>query len=70
MSFSFFIKVRYRWVFLLSFVKKPDGDIRICIDMQIPNTAIKRVHHPMPTLNETPEKLERANINEATIKLF
>ena len=29
---------------LLTSAKKLDGDTRICVDMQIPNTTIERVH--------------------------
>ena len=30
--------------------------------MRIPNTAIKRVHHPVPTLHETLEKLKGTTV--------
>ena len=30
--------------------------------MRIPNTAIKRVHHPVPALHETLEKLKGATV--------
>ena len=34
------------WVSLLVSVKKPHGETRVCVNMGIPNTAIRRVHHP------------------------
>ena len=33
-------------------VPKPDGDIRICVDMRRANEAIERERHPIPTIEE------------------
>ena len=41
--------------------KKPD-EIRICVDMRMPNKAIKRTRHIMPTVNDILMRL-----NEATV---
>ena len=54
------------WVSPLVSSKKPDGDTRVCVNMQIPNTAIKRVHYPVPILHETLEKLKGATIFSKT----
>ena len=33
-------------------VPKKDGQVRICVDMRQPNEAIRRVRHPIPTVND------------------
>ena len=33
-------------------VPKQDEQIRLCVDMQAANTAIKRVCHPIPTVRD------------------
>ena len=38
-------------------VEKPNGDVRICIDMRQPNQAIIREHHPVPTVEETIQEM-------------
>ncbi|PFX23104.1 Uncharacterized protein K02A2.6 [Stylophora pistillata] len=40
------------WISSLVVVSKPDGDIRVCVDMRRINGAIKRVRHPIPTIEE------------------
>ena len=37
-----------------------NDDVRIAVDIQKPNTAIKRTHHPIPTIDETFEKFINA----------
>ena len=37
-----------------------NDDVRIVVDMQKPNTAIKQTHHPIPTIDETFEKFINA----------
>ena len=37
------------WVQPIVAVPKKDGNVRICVDMRLPNEAIKRVRHPIPT---------------------
>ena len=34
-------------------VEKPNGDIRICLDMRQANQAILKEKHPVPTVEET-----------------
>ena len=38
------------WVSPLVVVPKPDGDIRVCVDMRRAKEAIKRERHPIPTI--------------------
>lgn len=39
------------WVNPLVVVPKPNGDIRLCVDMQRANQAIVRERHPIPTVD-------------------
>ena len=40
------------WVSSLVIVKKPNGNIRICLDPQPLNLALKNSHYPVPTLTD------------------
>ena len=40
------------WVSPLVVVPKPDGDIRICVDMRRVNEATERERYPIPTIEE------------------
>ncbi|XP_033758102.1 uncharacterized protein K02A2.6-like [Pecten maximus] len=40
------------WVSPVIVVPKPDGDIRLCVDMRQANKAIVRERHPIPTVDE------------------
>ncbi|KAK4328257.1 hypothetical protein Pmani_001375 [Petrolisthes manimaculis] len=40
------------WVSPLVTAPKPNGDIRICADLRIANKAVKRTHHPIPTVEQ------------------
>ena len=40
------------WVSPLVVVLKPDGDIRVCVDMRRANEAIEKERHPIPTIKE------------------
>ena len=52
------------WVSPLLAVPKPKtvDDIRIVVDMRKPNAAIKRIHHPIPTVDETFEKFNQCTV--------
>ena len=50
------------WVSPLVAVPKPNGDIRVCIDMRQANSAIVRERHPIPTIEETLQELQGATI--------
>ena len=50
------------WVSPLVAVPKPNGDVRVCVDMRRANEAIQRERHPIPTVDEILHDL-----NEATI---
>ena len=40
------------WISPLVIVHKPNGDIRVCLDSRIINTAIERERHPLNTIEE------------------
>ena len=48
------------WVNSLVVVEKADGKLRICLDPRDLNTAIKRPHYPMPTLDDALSKMAGA----------
>ena len=52
------------WVSSLLAVPKPKtvDDVRIVVDMQKPNTAIQRTHHPIPTGDEAFEKFNQCTL--------
>ena len=40
------------WISPLIIIPKPDGDIRVCVDMRRANEAIVRERHPIPSVEE------------------
>lgn len=48
------------WVNSMTVVRKPNGDLRICLDPRDLNKAIKREHFNLPTLDEITVKLAGA----------
>lgn len=48
------------WVSNIVLVEKPDGQLRLCIDPQHLNKAIKRSHFQLPTLDEITSNLSGA----------
>lgn len=48
------------WVNSMTVVRKPNGDLRICLDPQDLNLAIKREHFSLPTLEDITVKLSGA----------
>lgn len=45
------------WVNSMTVVRKPNGDLRLCLDPKDLNKAIKREYFPLPTLDEITAKL-------------
>ncbi|CAB4007251.1 Hypothetical predicted protein [Paramuricea clavata] len=50
------------WVLPIVAVPKKDGQVRICVDMRLANEAIRRVRHPIPTVNDVSFALNGAKI--------
>ena len=48
------------WVSPITAVPKKDGGVRICVDMRQANEAIRRVRHPIPTVDDVSFKLNGA----------
>ena len=45
------------WVSSVVVVPKQNNNIRLCVDMRVANTAIKRTRHPIPTLESVSMEL-------------
>ena len=51
------------WVSPVVCVPKRSGvDIRLCIDMRVANTSVKRVRHPIPTIDELLQDMNSSKI--------
>ena len=48
------------WVSPIVVVPKKDGNVRLCVDMRMANEAIKRVRHPIPTVEDISLELNGA----------
>ena len=51
-----------KWVNPIVVVRKPNGDVRICLDPVDLNKAVKREHYPLKTVEEV-----AASMSEATV---
>ncbi|KXJ06970.1 Transposon Tf2-6 polyprotein [Exaiptasia diaphana] len=52
------------WVSSLTTVRKQNGDIRLCIDPQPLNIALKRCHYPLPTIEDLLPELSQAKLDQ------
>ena len=50
------------WVSSVLAVPKKDGSVRICLDPKDLNTAIKRSHYPLPTVEDVTSRLTNAKV--------
>ena len=50
------------WVSPVLVVPKPNGDIRLCVDMRQANKAIVREQHPIPTVDEILYKMNGSEV--------
>ena len=50
------------WVSSVLAVPKKDGSVRICLDPKDLNTAIKRSHYPLPTVDDVTSLLTKAKV--------
>ena len=50
------------WVSSLVLVKKPNGKLRVCIDPQPLNKALKRSHYPLPVIDDLLPDLSKAKV--------
>ena len=50
------------WVSSVTFLRKPNGEVRVCLDPSNLNKAIIREHHKAMTVEEIPHELARATV--------
>ena len=50
------------WVSQVSITTKSNGDLRICLDPHFLNTAVKREHYPMNTIEEIATRMPKAKV--------
>ena len=50
------------WVNQMAVVEKPNGKLRICIDPQTLNVALKREHYRLPVLDDILPELRKAQV--------
>ena len=49
------------WVNSMTYVRKPSGAVRICLDPRNLNEAIQREHYPMPTFEQVAARMPNAS---------
>ena len=50
------------WASPIVVAPKPNGDVRLCVDMRVANTAIQRERLPIPTVDEALEDLNGSTV--------
>jgi hypothetical protein len=50
------------WVSPLVVIPKKDRTVRLCVDMRMPNCAIKREGHPTPTVDDLIHEMNGAKV--------
>lgn len=50
------------WISPLVVVAKDNGDVRLCVDMRRANEAVRRVQHPIPTVEEVLQDLNDSTV--------
>lgn len=50
------------WVSPIVVAPKPNGDIRLCVDMRQANQAIIRERYPIPAVDEILQNLNRSSV--------
>ena len=50
------------WISPLVTIPKKNGDVRLCVDMRMPNQAIQRERHPTPTVDDLVDALNGASV--------
>ena len=50
------------WISPVVTVPKKNGDVRLCIDMRQVNTAVERIKHPIPTIDEVLQDLTNSTM--------
>jgi len=50
------------WVSPLVVIPKKNRDVRLCVDMRMPNQAIQRERHPSPTVDDLVDALNGATV--------
>ena len=58
----FLVNEPTKWVSQMAVVKKPNGDLRICIDPQPLNAVLQGKHYKLPTVDDVLPKLNGAEV--------
>lgn len=51
-----------KWISPLVITPKPDGDVRVNVDMRRVNEGVEREHHPLPTIEDFMPELKSAKV--------
>ena len=57
------------WVSSITYVTKPDGTLRICLDPKDINSSLTRGQHHIPTLEELTHRFAKASLFKAGRKI-
>ena len=50
------------WISPLVAIPKKNGDVRLCVNIRLPNEAIQTERHPMPTIDDLVDTLNGATV--------
>lgn len=51
-----------QWVSSVVVVPKPNGEVKLCVDMRQANCAVEREQYPIPTINEVLQDMNNSKV--------